>query len=141
MIDYSYEDFKKDLKKLNIPKPDLIIAIARGGLTIAHHLSELFDIKEVLTINATSYEKTKKIFSPKVSINIPNLDNYHNILIVDDISDSGETFIKVLNKLKEKYPSKNFKTFSIFYKPSSKFQPDFYLHKTEKWVKFFWEKY
>ena len=140
MRNYSYKNFQNDLKNLKIPKPDAIVAIARGGLTLSHHLAEIFDIREVFTINAIPYDKTKK--KEKIDIfNIPNLHGFKNILIVDDISDSGDTFIKVLKILKEKYPDLNFKTLSIFYKPTSKFKPDFFFHKTDEWIKFFWEKY
>ena len=137
---YSYENFQKDLSNLNISKPDAIVAIARGGLTLAHHLAEIFDIREVFVINAISYNKTQK--KEKIDIfNIPNLHGFKNILIVDDISDSGDTFIEVLKLLKTKYPDLNFKTLSIFYKPTSKFKPNFYFHKTNEWIKFFWERY
>lgn len=140
MKDYTYDNFRDDLQKLNILKPDAILAIARGGLTLAHHLAEIFDIREVFTINAVSYEKTQKKETIDI-FNIPNLHSYKNILIVDDISDSGETFKKVLKILKEKYKNLNFKTLAIFYKPSSKFKPDFYFQKTTEWIRFFWEKY
>ena len=140
MKNYNYTDFQNDLKKLNIPQPDAIVAIARGGLTFAHHLAEIFNIREVFTINAISYNKTEK--KEKIDIfNIPNLHGYKNILIVDDISDSGDTFIEILKILKEKYPDLNFKTISIFYKPTSKYKPDYYFHETNEWIKFFWEKY
>ena len=140
MKDYTFNDFQKDLQKLNITKPDAIVAIARGGLTLAHHLAEIFDIREVFAINAISYNKTQK--KEKIDIfNIPNLHGYKNILIVDDISDSGDTFIEVLKILKEKYNDLSFKTLSIFYKPSSKFKPDFYFQETTEWIRFFWEKY
>jgi len=140
MKDYIYNDFQKDLNKLNIPKPNAIMAIARGGLTLAHHLAEIFDIRVVFTINAISYDKTQKKEKLKI-FNIPDLKKFKNVLVVDDISDSGDTFIEILKILKQKYPDINFKTLSIFYKPSSKFKPDFYFHKTEEWIRFFWERY
>jgi len=137
---YKYEEFRKDLENLNISPPECIVAIARGGLTFAHHLAEKFDIREVFTINAISYNKQKKL--NKIDIfNIPNLEKFKEILIVDDISDSGDTFLEVLKILKEKYPDKNFKTISIFYKPTSKYKPDFFIKETNKWIKFFWESY
>jgi len=140
MKDYTYKDFQQDLSTLNIPKPDAIVAIARGGLTLSHHLAEIFDIREVFAINAISYDKTQK--KEKIDIfNIPNLHGFKNILIVDDISDSGDTFIEVLKLLKSKYPDLSFKTLSIFYKPTSKFKPNFYFHETKEWIRFFWEKY
>jgi len=139
MKNYTFDEFKTDIKNLNIKKPDAIIAIARGGLTFAHHLSQKLNIRDLFSINVISYEENKKLKEIKI-FNIPNLDNkYKNILIVDDISDSGDTFINVLNKLKNKYSQKNFKTISIFYKPTSKYKPDIYIHTTKEWINFFWE--
>ena len=138
MKDYTFNEFKRDLQNLTIKKPDAILAIARGGLTFAHHLAEKLNIREVFSINAISYDKDKKLDSINI-FNIPDLKNYENILVVDDISDSGDTFIEVLKVLKEHYPNKIFKTIAIYYKPTSKFKPDIYFHKTEEWINFFWE--
>jgi len=138
MKNYTFDEFKIDIKNLKLKKPDAIIAIARGGLTFAHYLSQKFNIRDVFSINVISYEGNKKLEDIKI-FNIPNLSNHKNILIVDDISDSGDTFMKVLNTLKNRYPQKNFKTISIFYKPTSKYKPDIYLHTTNEWINFFWE--
>lgn len=138
MKNYTFDEFKVDIKNLKLKKPDAIIAIARGGLTFAHYLSQKFNIRDVFSINVISYEGNKKLEDIKI-FNIPNLSNHKNILIVDDISDSGDTFIHVLNTLKNRYPQKNFKTISIFYKPTSKYKPDIYLHTTNEWINFFWE--
>jgi len=138
MKNYTFDEFKIDIKNLKLKKPDAIIAIARGGLTFAHHLSQKLDIREVFSINAISYEGNKKLKDIRI-FNIPNLDKHKNILIVDDISDSGETFINVLEVLKNKYPNKNFHTISIFYKPTSKYKPNIYIHTTNEWINFFWE--
>jgi len=138
MKEYTFDEFKNDLNQLKIKKPDAILAIARGGLTFAHHLAEKLDMREVFSINAVSYEKDKKLDNIHI-FNIPDLQNYENILVVDDISDSGDTFIEVLNLLKQKYPDKIYKTISIFYKPSSKFKPDYFFHETNEWINFFWE--
>jgi len=140
MKNYTFDEFKKDLSNLRINKPDAILAIARGGLTFAHHLAEKLNMREVFSINAISYDKDKKLGSIKI-FNIPDLKDYNEILVVDDISDSGDTYIEVLKVLKEHYPDKNFKTISIFYKPTSKFKPDYYFHETQEWINFFWEVY
>jgi xanthine phosphoribosyltransferase len=140
MKDYTFNEFKTDLQNLTIKKPDAILAIARGGLTLAHNLAEKLNIREVFSINAVSYDKDRKLGYIKV-FNIPDLKNYQNIMVVDDISDSGDTFIEVLKVLRKHYPDKNFETMSIFYKPSSKFKPDVYLHETDEWINFFWEVY
>jgi xanthine phosphoribosyltransferase len=140
MKHYSSEDLKRDLINSSIKKPDAIVAVARGGLTFAHHLAEKLNMREVFTINAVSYEKDKKLNTLKI-FNIPDLEKYNNILVVDDISDSGDTFIEVIKTFKNHYPDKQFQTIAIFYKPTSKFKPDFYFHETKEWINFFWEVY
>lgn len=139
---YPYEEFLKDLKKLTKLIDydfDAIVAIARGGMTIAHMLGEHFDKREVFTINSIGYEDTKKLEKIKV-FNIPDLKNYRKILIVDDIIDSGETIIEVIKNLKEKYPEIDIKVASIFYKKSAKFKPDFFVNLADEWIDFFWTK-
>jgi len=140
MKDYTFNDFRHDIQNLSIQKPDAILAIARGGLTFAHHLAEKLNMREIFSINAVSYDKDKKLDTVNI-FNIPDLSSYQNILIVDDISDSGDTFIEVLKTLKNRYPDKNFQTIAIFYKPTSKLKPDFYFHETDEWINFFWEIY
>ena len=55
---YSYEMFREDMKEL-VDKidfnPDGIVAIARGGLTMAHFLGIALDLRRIYTINATSF--------------------------------------------------------------------------------------
>jgi len=137
---YSSKELKQDLQNFKIEKPDAIVAIARGGLTFAHHLAEKLNMREVFTVNAVSYDKDKKLDTINI-FNIPDLEKYNNILVVDDISDSGDTFIEVIKTLKNHYPDKCFQTAAVFYKPTSKFKPDFYFHETEEWINFFWEAY
>ena len=74
---YSYEEFLEDLKDLynkidsKIGKPDAMIAIARGGLTMAHLLSLRWDLREVYTLNAISYQGDKQ--GDLIIKNIPNI--------------------------------------------------------------------
>ena len=93
---YSYENFRDDMKilvgKLD-ETPDAIVAIARGGLTMGHFLGIALDIRNVFTINATLYfNKQKELL--QIS-NIPSLEGHENVLVVDDIVDSGESMSKV----------------------------------------------
>jgi len=53
-----------------------------------------------------------------------------DMLVVDDIVDSGRTISKY----------KDWDTASIFYKPTSKVKPTYYAEKTNDWIVFPWEK-
>jgi xanthine phosphoribosyltransferase len=140
---YKFPEFIKDLEKLTpeIKKfnPDTLLAIARGGMTIGHFLAERMNTREIYSLNAISYEDEKKLGKPKI-FNIPDLSGKKRVLILDDISDSGETLYEVLKLLKQKYPDTEFKTLTLFFKEHTKIIPDIVLHKTDKWIVFFWDK-
>jgi len=137
---YPYQEFREDLKIL-VKKIDFefdaIIAVARGGMIIAQMIGEYFDIRDVFIINSIGYKGDKRIDSIKI-FNIPNLDRSKNILIVDDIIDSGQTMKEILNILNKNHSKKVFKTASIFYKKEALYKPDFFVKYTTKWVDFFW---
>ena len=137
---YPYKDFLADTRSLVQKidwKFDSIIAIARGGLSLGHLLGETYDLREVYSINTIGYEDTVKLESVKV-FNIPELSEAKNVLIVDDIVDSGDTLIEVLKVLHKAYPTVNFKTASLFYKKSARIAPDWYVQETDQWIEFFW---
>jgi len=137
---YGYDEFRSDLEKLTQKidwEFDTIMPIARGGLSMGQLLGEYYDIREVYSINTIGYDDTTKLDKVKV-FNIPDLSDSQNILILDDIVDSGDTIEVVLAKLNELYPNKTFKVASIFYKPSASLQPDFSVREAKEWINFFW---
>jgi len=137
---YRYDEFLHDSHEL-IEKIDwefdTIIGIARGGLTLSHLLGEYYNIRQVYTINTIGYDDTQKLESTQL-FNIPNLKEAHNILIVDDIVDSGDTLELVLGTLERQYPMATFKSASLFYKPTATIQPNWYLKEATEWIDFFW---
>ncbi|RDU70005.1 nicotinate phosphoribosyltransferase [Helicobacter cholecystus] len=142
---YSYEEFLQDLKDLynkidnEIGKPDAIIAISRGGLTMAHLLSLRWDLREVYTLNAISYQGDKQ--GDLIIKNIPSIpEEFDKVLIVDEIVDSGKSLIKIVDMLKSLNPCINFYTSAIFQKSTAIFQADFFLKEPMDWIDFFWEK-
>jgi xanthine phosphoribosyltransferase len=142
---YSFEEFMGDLEKLSKKiigsgfYPDTIVAIARGGLTFSHFLGEVLDVRNVVSINSIHYEDEQKLDFIKL-FNVPDLSSSKKVLVVDDISDSGDTLEEVLKLLKSRYPDVEIKVATIFYKPTSKIIPDFKLKEANEWVQFFWEK-
>lgn len=138
--DYSYEAFLSDCHILTQKidwEFDTIIGVARGGLTLAHIFGEFYDIRKVYAINTIGYDETKKLASTQI-FNIPEITNAQNILIVDDIVDSGETLELVTRTLSERYPNANFKTASLFYKESATIEPTWYAQHATDWIDFFW---
>jgi xanthine phosphoribosyltransferase len=143
MTYYSYEEFISDIKSLKLPlevySPEAIVSIARGGVTFGHFISSMLDIRNLYTINSIHYNDTTKLDDIKI-FNIPDLNNYEKILLVDDIVDSGDTLEEVLKVLNTKYPKLQIKTASVFYKTSAKISPDYKIKEATDWIEFFWEK-
>ena len=140
---YSYENFKIDTNKLIKQTrtffPEVIVGISRGGLTLAHCMSEALEIRNVQSLRTELYDDTTK----REMITIHNTCTFKDIkrvLVVDDISDSGDTLEVVMNDLREKHKDIEFKSATLFYKKTSIHQPDFWINEATQWIEFFWEK-
>ena len=139
-IYYPYDEFREDLKTLTgkIDQPfDAILGIARGGLSMAQMLGEYYDLREVYAINTIGYDDTEKKDSVEV-FNIPDLKLAKQVLIVDDIVDSGDTLVEALKVLNEKYLTVTFLSASLFYKKTAKITPTWYVKEPKGWIEFFW---
>jgi len=146
-IYYPYQEFREDLKALTKKidqdfdaRPfNAILGIARGGLSMAQMLGEYYDLREVYAINTIGYEGTHKKDSVEV-FNVPDLKSAKQVLVVDDIVDSGDTLVEVLKVLKETYPKVIFLTASIFYKKTACIKPTWYVKEPKGWIEFFWSE-
>ena len=140
---YPYEDFAKDTKKLLLDvkdfNPQVIVGIARGGLTLAHAMAEGMDIREVQTLRTELYDKTCK--REMLSIfGECSFSDINRVLVVDDIADSGDTLKAIMGHLRLKYSSIEFKASTLFYKKTSVYEPDFWVNEADDWIDFFWER-
>ncbi|PAF45657.1 phosphoribosyltransferase family protein [Helicobacter sp. 11S02629-2] len=143
MYFYSYEEFNKDMLELarkikNECDIDCILAIARGGVTIGHFLSIALNLRSLYTLNSIHYDDTQKLDYIKIW-NIPDLSAAKNVLLVDDIVDSGDSMKAIKEKVLSTAPHINISTVSIFFKPNAHFSPDFSLHEAKEWIRFFWD--
>ena len=130
------EDIKHLLSQIDY-NPDAIVAIARGGLTMAHFLGIALNLRNIFTINAASFYN--RVQQEIQITNIPQLNGNQRILIVDEIVDSGTSMEKVYRILSTIYTNMEFKTAWIFHKRTASFKPDFVLREAKDWVEFFWE--
>ncbi len=139
---YNFDEFLDDVdilaKQIKQYNPDALISIIRGGMTLGHFLAEKLNTRNLLTINTIHYNDTKKLKDINI-FNIPDLSPYKKIVLVDDISDSGDTLEALIQLLTQKYPHLTIKTATIFYKPTSKVIPEFKIKIAKNWIVFFWE--
>jgi len=139
---YSYDLFKEDTQKLvnscRAYEPDVLLAVARGGLTLSHLMAQAMDMRNLYALNSIHYEGDLKLDTFNI-FNIPDISHAKRVLIIDDIVDSGETMREIIKILKEKFPNVDFKLATIFYKKTAVIQPDYTVREATQWIDFFWE--
>ena len=134
----SWDDYNSTVEKLAVEinenyKPDLLIGIMRGGAPIIDVLSRVFKLKcAYLAVESYSGKNIEDqqgelIFSREMSSTVQNLGG--NLLLCDDLSDTGVTLTRSVDWLK-KYPPlkgriKSIKTAVLWKKAKSTFKPDF----------------
>ncbi len=143
MIYYSYDEFEKDIKEyaLKIQKefdPDCIVGIARGGLTLAHCLSVALKTRNCFSLNSIHYDENERLDTINI-FNIPDLNGFERILLVDDIVDSGESMITIRQAISKRYSQSEIKIATIFFKEKALIKPDFAIHEAKDWIEFFWD--
>lgn len=114
-------------------KVDFIAAVARGGLTIAHLLSDFLSLP-VASCTITSYrDMIRQESGPQVLCELGLALDGKSVLIIDDVSDTGHTLIEAVSHIKKTNPKKIY-TATIHIKPGTKFEPDYYMQTTDKWI-------
>ncbi|WP_149725234.1 phosphoribosyltransferase [Campylobacter concisus] len=143
MIFYSYDEFAVDTKKMAKQikdefDPEVILAVARGGLTLGHSLAVALNNRNLFTLNSIHYEDTNKLDTINI-FNVPDLSKYTKILLVDDIIDSGESMVEIKRELLKRYPNLDIKIATVFYKEKALLLPDFKVKEAHDWIEFFWD--
>ena len=140
---YGYDDFRVDTNALIARivgfEAEAIVAIARGGLTLSHALAEGLKIRDVQSIRTEFYDAQIKRDEIEIFGNC-NFKSIKRVLVVDDISDSGETLDAIMGYLKSEFADIEFKSATLFYKETSKYEPDFWINIADDWIDFFWER-
>jgi hypoxanthine phosphoribosyltransferase len=122
-------------------QPDIVVGIARGGWIPARLLADFFSLKQTANIKVEAYQLIGEIdVEPKITQDINAPVTGKNVLIVDDIADSGSSLDAVIRKMQDE-GVKEMKTATLYYKSRSIIHPDYYVGETDAWVIFPWEIY
>jgi xanthine phosphoribosyltransferase len=122
-------------EKIHAHHPDItrMLAITRGGLFPAGILARELNIKQIETVGIESYTEKEQ---GQIRLLKPFASDYaENVLVVDDLADTGNTL---------KYLKKNLKNpiiTTLFVKPEGKELVDFYAEEVPQttWVRFPWD--
>lgn len=119
--------------------PDIIIAVARGGLLPAGALSYSLGVKLSDAINVEFYTDVHETLPDPVLLE-PLLDTQSisnkKLLVVDDVADSGRTLHLVLNLLKQH--GAEVRSAVLYGKSRSEIAPDYVWKHTDEWIVFPW---
>ena len=130
--------------------PQFIIGIWRGGTPVGIAVQEYFEFKRLetdhISVRTSSYyginKQAKKIRVHGLHYLIENANADDRLLIVDDVFDSGrsvDALIKAIRKQSRLNTPAEIRVACPWYKPSKnsvKFEPDYYLHESAKWLVF-----
>lgn len=134
-----YNAIKEIVKKIKNDKyqPDIVIAISRGGFVPARVICDLMITKDLVSVKVDHWGITAAK-DGKAHLRYPiNADlSGKKVLIVDDITDTGES-IMLAKEFVEKLNPKEIRTATIFHIRTSKFVPDYYSREID-WVWVMW---
>jgi len=114
-------------------RPELIVAIARGGYVPARLLCDLLDIYELTSIRIIHY-RDGAAAQPRAALAAPLTAAIQGrkVLVVDDVSDSGDTLQVALAHLQGFHPIQ-LRLAVLHHKAVSPLVPDFYGQKVRSW--------
>ena len=119
-------------------KPDIVIAIARGGYVPARLLCDFLGVENLISIQSQHWTEAAKM-AEKAILKFEytlDLSNY-KALLVDDIVDTGDSLILAKNFILEKWKPKELKIATLqWISPVAKIKPDFYAIEVREWVWF-----
>ncbi len=113
--------------------PDRIIGITRGGWVPSMMLSDLLEVKDLLSVRVehwgvTGEKDAKAVLKYPLQTDLSG----KKVLLVDDLTDTGDSIAVALEEIK-KHNLEEIRTATLIHKKQSRIEPDYYAQKTDKW--------
>ena len=120
-------------------RPDMVLAIARGGLLVAGGLSYALGVKNTFTMNVEFYTGIdERLAMPMLLPPVPDLVDFSEtrVLIADDVADTGAT----LELVKEFCAAKvaEVRCAVLYEKPRSTVHCEYVWRRVDRWIDFPW---
>jgi hypoxanthine phosphoribosyltransferase len=119
--------------------PDVIVAIARGGMLLAGGLAYALGVKSCGALNVEFYTGVGQRLPDPVVLP-PMLDEVSlrgkRVLLTDDVSDSGRTLAMVVQLLEA--TGAEVRTVVLYTKPGTVHEPHYTWRRTPLWITFPW---
>ncbi len=130
---------------MNNYKPDVIIALSRGGLVPGRILSDMMWIKDLMAVKTEHWGITATR-DGKATLKDPGMLDIsgRKILVVDDITDTGQSMKLATDYITKQHPAE-VRSATMLHITRSTFRPDYYAsgidEKQWTWFIFPWNIY
>ncbi|ATU08929.1 phosphoribosyltransferase [Methanohalophilus portucalensis] len=135
--DYIYNlcrDVSEDVKNSGY-EPDIIIALARGGWFAGRVMCDFLGLDDLTSLKIEHYTGTA-VAGDEPLIRYPLAENAatgKKVLIVDDITDSGQSMLHAKDYIQKQEP-KEIRTATLQYLYNSAIDPDYCGERLEEWA-------
>jgi hypoxanthine phosphoribosyltransferase len=120
-------------------EPDIVLAVARGGLTVAGAVAYALGVKNCFAMNVEFYTGVDERLDVPVMLP-PTLDlmdiRGSKVLVADDVADTGKTLELVRSVIAEHVSEA--RSVVLYQKPQSVMDADYVWKSTEAWINFPW---
>jgi hypoxanthine phosphoribosyltransferase len=119
--------------------PDLILAIARGGLFVAGALGYALNVKNLYVMNVEFYTGVdERLDMPVMLPPVPNVVDLTGakVLVADDVADTGGTLELVRNFCADHVSE--VRCAVVYQKPHSTVDCEYVWRRTDQWIEFPW---
>ena len=114
-------------------QPDSIVAIGRGGYMPARLLSDYLDVYDLTSFKIEHYRRAQRQAEARVRYPLSANVAGKQLLLVDDVSDAGDTCELALAHLADCGPPARVCTAVLHHKRGSRFTPDYYAVEITEW--------
>jgi len=120
-------------------RPDIVLAIARGGLLVGGAIGYALGVKNTFTMNVEFYTGIdERLEMPMLLPPVPDLVDFaeQRVLIADDVADTGATLALVKDFCEGKVAE--VRCAVLYEKPRSIVNCEYVWRRTDKWIDFPW---
>jgi uncharacterized protein len=120
-------------------RPDIVLAVARGGLLVAGAIAYALDVKNTFTMNVEFYTGVdERLPMPMLLPPVPDLVDFAEtrVLIADDVADTGATLALVKDFCQGKVAE--VRCAVLYEKPRSVVRCEYVWRRTDRWIEFPW---
>lgn len=114
-------------------RPDAIVAIGRGGYVPARVLCDFLDVMNLSSIKVEHYEATRKAAVARIRYPLTADLSGQRVLIVDDVSDTGDTFEVAVRHVREAGKPAEIRTAALHHKVVARMVPDYFAERMTDW--------